>query len=317
MGTLNFQYSLLGFEDLGKSNPQIRNMDISQTFQDVATGHENTVKIVLAPGQKEVVAATARQISSDSSTKMSITRPVSTASTMRLSYAGVGSAPNFRVRRNLGTTSATKVSIQRVGPASARLILPGCGTASVETGDILSFSATTDSFSSPFSAPNAGQKFIVQGVGPDYVDFVDNGAAALDFEIQNAADAFEIISSGPVRRGDTLLLAGQLNGSNAGEFQITDVGSSYVEYINPFGVEEDFYKANNTVCVYDHAITFVHISSPVPVKISFDNLPSFQLGGIGTQGPALFVGSVRTWQIEAQNDGTQDAAVTIRHLQAY
>ena len=314
MSFLSYHYGLMSSEDQATS-PQIRNIDISQSFQGLHSNNENTKKVVLQPAESQTIAVTLRTLSSDTSTHFAFERPIDTDATMRFGWTGAGAAPNFRTARALSLSPSTSVSISRIGPNAARLTMIGINASSVSNGDILKFYRNTDAFTSPFSSSNVGQSFTVQAVGSNYVDFIDNGSAALDTNILLADQAFAIMSTGPVRVGDTLLLKGNFNGANFGEFPIVDVAPGYIEYLNPYGVEETFTNTTaQTVRVYNYLINFLHISATDNLLVGFDGQAPIKVVPLGKYNPVVFCGTVCTYQIDVTNPGTEPVSVTFRHM---
>lgn len=312
MSYLNFHYGLLSAEDM-TSSPQVRNIDISQSFQGLRSDNENTKKVTLAPGESQTVAVTLRALAADTTTEFALERPISTDGTMRFGWTGVGTNPNFRTARALNLISSTQVSIIRIGPNAARLTMVGINASAVQAGDILKFYRDTDTLVSPFSSPNVGLSFVIQAVGSNYVDYIDNGSAGLDI-VTNADDAFVIMSPGPVKVGDTVLLNGTFNGANFGEFVITDVAPGFIEFINSYGVEETFVNTSaQKVRIYNYLITFVHITASSALGVSFDGGSAMKVTSLGS-GPVVFIGTVHTYQIDVTNTGPDPLTLTLRHM---
>ena len=322
MPNLNLNFQVLIFEDSADRNPQIRLPDLSKSIQGIPVTYDKSDRILLNPGDIDNIAVTTRAILWDTTTQLSISRPVALNDNIRVTWTGTGTNPIFRTNRNMGGDATTTVSITRVSPYTARL-QQVAGTAftlgGVVIGDFVRFEPNTDLLTSPFSAANVGTTLQIQAVGSNYIDFIDNGQASLDTNIVLGASysqVLKVISPGPVKVGDTIELTGSnINLSNQGNYTITDVSDSWVQFINPFAYPQTVLYDTNlaSFTIYQYLIGFVlarGIGGPFQVK--FGNQTQWvTVDMLGDT--AIFLGSVSTYQIQATNPGPNPVEISIQY----
>jgi hypothetical protein len=307
------------YDDASTRNPKIKLLDIEKCVQGVVVDNDKSDRLVLAPGETKDIMVTTRALLWDSTTQLTFERYVATDSNVRIKWTGTGTAPAFRANRNIGGDATTVVDMTRVSPYTVR-ITQGAGTAwtlgSVQVGDWIKFEKSTDAFASPFSATNRGVTYQVQAKGTNYIDFVDNGSAALDTGITLGADfafAVRVFSTGPIKIGDTIEISGSgINPSNCGRFEIVDVSPEYIEVVNPFSQAETVLYGSNSLTVYEYLIGFVHLRASGAIRIkSGDQVEWARLERLG--GEALFFGSLNTFRLQANNDGLEDVTISIQY----
>lgn len=320
MPFLNLDYGLMIFEDQTDRNPQVKLPDIRKSVQGVQVNHDKSERLTLAPGETKDIVVTSRAVAWDSTTQLQTDRYISTADNVRLKWTGTGTAPSFRTNRNMGGDATTVVDMTRVSPYVVR-ITQSSGTAwtlgSVAIGDTIKFEKTTGAFTSPFNASNQGKAYAVQAKGANYIDFVDNGTAALDTAITMGADfafALRVFSPGPVKIGDTLTVSGSgINPSNQGKFEIVDLSSDYVEIVNPFSEPETFLIGSNALTIYDYLIGLLHLRASGPVRVKYDNQVEWMLlDRLGAE--VLLLASTCAYRIQANNnDPSQEIEISVQH----
>jgi len=307
------------YDDPSTRNPKIKLLDIAKCFQGVIVDNDKSDRLTLAPGETKDIMVTTRALLWDPTTQLTFDRYLATGSNVRIRWTGTGTAPAFRTNRNIGGGATTTVDMTRVSPYAVR-ITQSAGTAwtlgSVQVGDWIKFEKNTDAFASPFSATNQGGTHQVQAKGANYIDFVDNGVAALDSAIVLGASfafAVRVFSTGPVKAGDTIEIAGSgINPSNYGRFEIVDVSPDYIEIINPYSQAETVLYGTNSLTVYEYLIGFVHLRASGAIRIkSGDQVEWARLERLG--GEALFLGSLNTFRLQANNDGLEDVVISIQY----
>lgn len=324
MPFLNFQANALIYEDQDNRKPLRRLPDLTLAFDCIAVGKEKSERIEVQPNEIADVLVKTRGLSWTSSTQLSWERPLAQADNMRLRWTGTGPNPVFRTRRALSTDATTQLTMTRISPNAIRIQHNG-GTAWVLTtvvvNDLIRFEPNTDAFTNPFLL-NVGKTYRIQAVGSDYVDFVDGGAAGMDQNIVLGTGfdlAVRIMTAGPVRVGDRLAVAGaSLNQGNAGEFEITDVSTDYVEFIAPLGVAETALYGTNSINIYDRLIGFVLIrTTGAPIKLRFgDQTEWTDLKALDAKTPPLMMATLSTWKVQAMNTGTEMVELMITHAEA-
>jgi hypothetical protein len=312
MSFLNWNFGLIAFEDQNVTTPQIRSLDVSRSLTGVTISNEQTLKADLAAGGSKVVAATARALTHDGTTQYSIVQPwAAESSRVRLEWTGVGTAPGFATKRSIGLVASSVVTLSRVNSSTMRISSPALNSAAVQVGDMVRFEATTDSFTSVFSAANWGSwRVLATGVGT--IDVLDNGVmsqevATLSGVVDKQVRAF---SNGPAKIGDILDISGQ-NPNNVGQWQVTDIAYDYVEFVNPYAVAEVFLNTAN-VQVYDRLIGFLYIRSLGEVSIRINDGEPITLMQMGPN-EAFFMGSVRAYKVELVNETVNSVSATVHH----
>jgi hypothetical protein len=186
----------------------------------------------------------------------------------------------------------------------------------VQVGDFIKFEKSTDTFTSPMSISNTGTAFKVQAKGANYIDFIDNGLAALDTSIvlgANYSFVVRVYANGPVKVGDTIEIKGSnFNLANHGKYLLVDVSPDYVEFINPYVAPETVLFVANSAAIYEYLIGFVHLRSSDILKIRFNAETEWtQLGRLGDKG--LLIGSTCAYKIQAYNDGLSAVTVSVQY----
>lgn len=317
MPFLNLETKLIIHSDQNIENPKVRLCDIVDTFQGVQLSSVKSQEFILKPNEQQVVANTQRVLGANIATsQFQIVRPVSTDSTVRFQWTGVGGDPAFRAARATGVDATTVMSLVRSGPMTMRL-LSVSGTAMVTTtvipGDEVFFEKNYDTYSSPFPASMTGRTFQVQSVGANYIDFIDNGTATEAASIALSATLNDfIIMSFPVnglRAFDTIQInCLAFNSFNRGSFQITLVTPTFIEFANPYGVLETQTNTANGIWAYENLVGFVYLIASGPVSISLDGQPGITLGILGN-GASFFNGSVSASVINITNNSEATIAV--------
>lgn len=221
MPLLNVNLNVLGYLDGPKTaNPRMKLHDTTLSIMGLPTEAMNTTPIDLAPGESVTLASTLRSISYTGATAFAISKSQATA---RLSGS-------FGQRTGRSDGDATTQWTVSVSQELVTLTFTGTGTApnfgSMQPGDGVTLDA-------PFSSLNRGD-FIVVKVGASYIQFVNPIAAG-----ETVVGQVDVYSSGPVQKGDVLdLTSSAFAFPNRGQFSITRVTDTFVEFSNPNAVPE-------------------------------------------------------------------------------
>jgi len=326
MSYLNVQYGFIGYDDKNNpNNPQVKTYDITRTDNQVCVTSPGGQTFTIYPGDTASIASTLRTISWDSTTQIHISRYLTGSDNIRFLWNGTGTNPAYRVNRNLAGDPTTVVSITRVTPYVARITYVSGATpwnvSTIVNGDIIKFERNTDTFTSPFSTPNLGQAYIVQTATATTIDFIDNGAVALDTNITLGANysfALRVFSAQGVKIGDTLEVPNTSNAhpSNWGRYTLCDVSPDYLEFTSPLGLDQTitYSPTAPTAVVYDRIIGFLHARSVQSgaFKMRFDNDTTWTTYQ-PLLGEAFFLGSVRAYQVQASNDGPNPVVLSVQY----
>jgi len=325
MSFLNLNYGFISYQDRQNSkNPQIKTADISRCDNEVCASSPGGQTFNIGPGEVYTIATTQRSIAWDATTQLHFQRYLAGSDAFRILWTGTGTAPAFRADRAIAGDATTTVTITRVTPYVARITnVSGTAwdTSRIQNGDILKFERNTDTFTSPFSSPNLGQAYIIQTSTSTTIDFVDNGQSALDANITlgtNFSFALEVFSAQGVKIGDTIEIPNTSNAhpSNWGKFTVTDVSAQYLEIVSPLGLDQTILYSPTapTAVVYDHVIGFLHARTVGSggFKMRFDNQTAWTNYTPLLQ-EAFFLGSVRTYSIQASNDGPNPITLSVQY----
>jgi hypothetical protein len=221
MPLLNVNLNVLGYLDGPKTaNPRMKLHDTTLSIMGLPTEAMNNTPIDLAPGESVTLASTLRSILVSPVTVFSVSKNQATA---RLT----GSFGQRTGRLDGDATTQWTISVSQ---ELVTLTHTGTGTAptfsSMQAGDGVTIDA-------PFSSLNRGD-FTVVKVGASYIQFVNPIAAG-----ETVTGQVDVYSSGPVQKGDVLdLTSSAFAFPNRGQFAITRVTDSFVEFSNPNAVPE-------------------------------------------------------------------------------
>lgn len=318
MSFMNFNFGLIAFEDQNITNPTVRSVDITRSMTGIPITAERTDRVdQLRTGESKVIASTLRSTLQDNTTGYDIVHPlVADVSTVRLQWNGIGTNPNFALKRSIGTSAVSSVAISRLNPATARVTSVGMSTVSVQVGDILKFEKSTDTFTSVFSVINQNA-FKVVSTGSNYIDVMDNGAMSVETFILGAQfdKQMRCFSVGPVQVGDTIEIMGTgQNIGNMGKYEVREISYDYVQIINPYAVDLSFVNTNN-VQIYDRLIGFICIRANSTLSVSINDAVPFKIQRVGAN-EALFIGSLSAFKIELSNEEQSEVSATV-HYSSY
>lgn len=317
MSLMNIKFSLLIYEDPSHESPKIRTPDITRDYQKVTVTRPASDEFYLGAGESAMLATTARTVGLDNTTELQLVRPFVNDDRIRLLWTGVGTNPAFRTKRTIGIDATTTVSVTRQAPNTVRIASvsgTAINSAAVLVGDFVKLEGSTDTFTSVWNDANQNIFWQVQSKGTGYIDILDNGAFVLEAGIVLGADfdkQLRVISAGNVKVGDTVELIGGINIGNKGKFQIINLSSDYVEFVNPFAIAETF-TVNSNVSIYDRLIGIVLIRSTGEFRL----LTNGQSEGVKVamfQSEALYLSSTEAHALQAVNEGTQPITIRIQH----
>ena len=279
MPFLNLQTGILLYADTNVENPKIRLADITDVFQQVMVANVKSAEAIVKPGETKSVISTQRDADPDLDTSsITFSRPVSNQDVIRLSLTLPTSAV-FLSRRSLGVDSTTHLSFTRVGPRSMKLAtLSGTpmNTSSVTTGDQLWIERNTDSFTNCFSEYNCDKLWTVQSKGAGFIVVNDEGLAGEESDVtlgslfDSAFKVFVKTSADAPRVGDSLQLSSpNFNSFNCGVFKIERITDGYVEFSNPYGVDEVVVNTVGGITIFDYFVRFLHLVADGELVVSF------------------------------------------------
>lgn len=292
MPLLNVNLNVLGYLDGPKTaNPRMKLHDTTLSIMGLPTEAMNTTPIDLAPGESVTLASTLRALSYTGATSFSVSKNQATA---RLSGS-------FGQRIGRADGDATTEWALSVSQELVTLTFTGTGTApsfaGIQAGDGITLDA-------PFSALNRGD-FIVVKVGPSYVQFVNPIAAG-----ETVVGQVDIYSSGPVQKGDVLdLTSAAFAFPNRGQFTLTRVTDTFVEFSNPSAVPESSITGVNAgeLNVYRDAYQWllIAVEHRATVRLNASTNDSVEVSppvdGDLTNNPGIMLKRGRVYQVQISN----------------
>lgn len=257
MSLINVSLNVTAYADEPKTtNPLVKFADFSWSMLGMPTKIPKQVNYNLAPGETKQIMSTARTLSFNGSTSFTISQ-LSDGVTARL--AGNFGARTARVDGDGTTEWELTVSNKLV-----KLRATGVGTAPTFGGMAAGDGVYLGSLFSPL---NQGY-FQVVKVGADYIQFVN--AIAQD---ETLLSQVEIYSSGPVQVGDVLDISStQFSFPNRGQFQITAVTDSYVDFKSMNAVPEAGITGVTTgLTIYSEYYKWLMIASEGRIQVRFNS----------------------------------------------
>jgi hypothetical protein len=209
------------------------------------------------------------------------------------------------------------MAMTRVGPRSMKLMsISGTDfdTTSIVTGDHLWIERNSDVFTNPFSAYNTDKLLTIQSKGTYYIVVNDEGLLGEESDIElgsDYTDAFKVFvkpAANAAKPGDFVTIsASGFNFYNRGTFQLARITNDYIEFSNPYSVDE--FGASGGLIIFDYMIRFAHIISSGEITITFDgNSDGVILDKLGDF--AQFTSTLKTTQITVTNNSL--SAVSLR-----
>lgn len=313
MPFLNLETGVLLYADTNVENPKIRLADITDMFQQVTISNVKSMETIVEPGESEVVISTQRTLGAGIGTsEFTVSRPIDTEDIARLTYTGTGGAPGFRTLRSVGVDSTTHMAMTRVGPRSMKLMgLSGTAfnTTSILPGDQLWIERNSDAFTNPFSSFNCDKLLTVQSKGTGYVVVNDEGFLGEETDITLGtayASAFKVFAQPSVsspKIGDYVqIVSGNFNFYNRGIFKLLRITDAYLEFSNPYAVDETVTNTASGLVIFDYLIRFAHMVSNGELQIAFDgNAEGLQMSPLGVD-QAQFTATFKATQVSVTNN---------------
>jgi hypothetical protein len=320
---MNFKLGFLIYEgEQSTKAPAVRTPDIHIEAECIRVENDTSDRNVVNPNQIKTISSTARTLLADNTTQFAWQQHLRTSGSTRcrLLWTGTGTAPNFRTNRNIGGAADTVVTFSRLNDYVAR-ITQTAGTAfnlaGVQIGDFIKIDVTNDYLTSPFATSNQ-KEFLVQAVGANYLDFVDNGNSSEEVVTLGAdfAKVIKVLSQGDVLLGDTLSIesATGINPSNVGAFEVVNVSDNFVEFVNPLCVEQTLTNIATSIVVYEYLIGMICIRASGPFSVRFGAQTEWtQVGLLG--GFAMFFASVNTHKVQIKNTDSQVLKFSVQTTQ--
>ena len=292
MSLINVSLSVTAYLDnMRSSNPKLKVHDSNISLLGMPTDKIETKNISLAPNESMLLMSTLRSLSYTTSTSFSVTK---SQATIRLS----GSFGQ-RISRTYGdiTTQWALTTNQEL----STLTFTGTGTApnftTMNSGDMITISA-------PFSSLNQGDFQIVK-VGSNFIQYINQIGAG---ELQTGL--VQIYAQGPVQKGDTIdIQSSQFSSPNKGQFILTRVTDTFVEFSNTNGIPEGPITnvAALGISVYSNLFRWMYLATDQKVSVKLnDNTTNSDIveppvSGDLANNPGMMIKRGAVYQITVQN----------------
>lgn len=304
MSSMNLQIGLLIYEDLNLESPKERLVDITKRWDRVSLDNVSSHQIVLQPMESKEITSSVRTIGADATTVFSLTPDSNYDGLWRLQHVS-GAIPAFRGRVDLSSSATIAVQISRTSDRIAKLTISNSNLSGVQNGDTVRFEqGVMPQFTTV-------QEFKIVNKGANFVEFADNGQLTEDnsYSIDSSDDLIRILRNDSVSVNDTLRLRSPSSYVNKGDFAVVSVSDDYIEFFNPYGIEESFnHSVENEI--FEYLFGLVMVSATDSVRITFGNDESFAITKM-PQGDAIFVGTVECTKIRLTNGGYERTLITV------
>jgi hypothetical protein len=329
-GRLNFSLSRIAYADCGAigNNPTLRSFDFTTQENGLLVKDASVIGSTIQPGQSITLKSNERPLTSDATSTFQVDIPLIGNDIVRYRYAGVGTAPAFRVSRAIGTGATTQLNIALSGN-SAAVITCTSGTVplfdNIQVGDNLFLQASDNSFTSPFNINNtslypgilytvidkSSTSVTIRNPGNIIPETVALGA--------NFADVLRVFSGSGVQLGDSVMFDSTCNlnvQNKSGQFNVCMVTDRDVYLLNTAAVVSAPVALGgimgDPVRVFSDIISFIVVDADGEVTLRLNNNP---LGDIQLfcylPNKAIFAGSINATSVTAINNTTSPITVRI------
>jgi hypothetical protein len=291
MALLNVNLNVLSYLDSSKSaNPKLKQLDTSISLMGMPTANIKNIPISLMPNESINVVSTLRALSYTGGNVFAVSKNQSTAR-----FTG-----SFGQRTGRTDGDATTQWLISKNQDLVTATFTGTGTApnfgSMQAGDGITLDA-------PFSSLNRGD-FIAVKIGANYVQYVNPIAAG-----ETIVGQVDVYSSGPVQKGDILdLTSTQFAFPNNGQFVISRITDSFIEFSNPNAVPETgITGVTSGLNIYKDAYKwlFLIIDNKVYVKLNGNNDSTCEVEPPVLQdlenNPGMMLKRGRVFQVDISN----------------
>jgi len=284
--------------------------DVASLKLDIAEGFS----VVLDPREERVVASTRKPLALDAATEIEITQPYNSLaqeSTWRIRWNGVGTNPNFRVRRALTINNTTTVNITRLNDTVTRVQFSVTIGANAKVNDILLIEKENDlGLVSPFNPVNQGIPVRIVGVGTNYLDVDDAGVLVNEASILlgvNYLDVLKVFSSIGVQITDVLKISSSVfNYGNRGTYKVIFVSADYIDIEAPSLVPETVSGITDGFQVFTNSIYYFAVKAKGQLQLIVDE-KVLDLSLLGDT--AIFAGGVTCSEVIVRNLSDANLAV--------
>jgi hypothetical protein len=294
MSLINVSLNLVAYADpLKNVNPSVKFTDLKWSMLGLPTDQPQMVPIALSPGTSQTILNVTRTLSFSGGTSFTIASVAGTSDTQLQASFGQ------RTGRTDGDAT-TQWALTRSNML-VKLLYTGTGVApnfnTIQIGDGVTLDVGFNTF-------NQGD-FVIVNKGSNFVEFV-NPIGVNETVTAHA----EIYSNGPVQVGDVLDISNSIfSYPNQGQFKITRVTDTFVQFSNPQLVPETVTGITSGLVIYPTASKWMLLAIDHRVQVSFNGSSSFTseveppVDGDIANNPGLLLKRGKIFQLDITNPG--------------
>lgn len=296
MSLINVSLNLVAYADALKNvNPSVKFTDLKWSMLGLPTNQPQMIPIALAPGTTQTVMSLTRTLSYSGGTSFVI------ASVVGTSDAQIQASFGQRIGRTDGD-GTTQWTVTRTNTL-VRLMFTGTGTAPDFTTFVLGDGVTLET---GFNISNQGDFTIVNlSVSGHWVEFVNPIGVG-----ETVTAQADIYSNGPVQVGDIIDISNSnFSFPNQGQFKLTRVTDTFVEFSNPYAVPETVTGVSSGLVIYPVASQWMLLAIDHQVKLAFNAEGTFgsivqpPVDGDLACNPGLLLKRGKIFQLDINNPG--------------
>jgi len=283
---LKITNAILGYSDESgvNANPLLKLFDFTRRYDSIPAKNGESRAATIVPNGSLTLFDGTRSLPSPmvaTTTQVSLSRLVSSASTYRLSISGAGA---FRTARSTSITSASSIAVAVNNNAIATFTISVAGSFSaVQVGDIIRIKGPKagDMTGYAFAASNSGYWQVLNATASQIsarrlpgTDFEAVSEAAVVIGVTDTANQFIVYSSAGIQSGDSFLIQGTLSTSSFNSYDVKEVGPDFIDFVSgiPLAEESAIPLATLTdILFYTDAKKMVYVEGDQKLAIRFNN----------------------------------------------
>ena len=307
---LNLLVHFRAYADNCPSNsPSLNYTNWTRELSGIAVDRPISSSFTLAPNETYQIFNGARTLTQNGSTSYTLAPKVGTSNTFTLTYAGAGTAPNFRTLRSTTGNATTQIQVTVNGAQATYSVIGGTAmnftSAGTQVGDSVFIG------SGVFATPNQGVFSIIAFTDTSIT--IENTSAVAETQLLGStyASQIQVYSAAGVQIGDNLLISAGFSAISQGAWEITAVYPQSVEFYStiPLPAESNIVTQ---VAVYFDLKNFVYVESNANVQVSLNGSVAATINPwnltTGTQ-PGQFMLKSSMWSCSIQNVSSTVATV--------
>ena len=309
MSKMNLIVAINAYNDINPTNHPSKNITkwVSD-LQGIDITEPVSSSIALASGETLSLFSGEVVISDDNTTTYDLSLKTNTSSTYVLAH-NAGTAPIFRVAKASGADATTEITITKNGPL---LIFSSTGGTALSL--ISNFVVVNDEvrIGSLFNDANQGKFKVLARTATSFT--IENSAGQAEGPIVLGADfatQITIQTHSGVQVGDKVKISASFSSISFGSYEITDVGSDYLEFYSLKSLPSESNILSN-LQIFNNSKQFLFIESDKKVSITIDgvaggSIEPFTLSTV--LKPGMFLRHSAMFSASITNDSADTATI--------